>query len=318
MKKILYCLVALLIMGMTACSTFTPLTEEEQAMLIEGHVFTEEDNPTKVEYVPVEVVKYVFPEEGKIVETQSQADSEEIVSDAIENSVVTADANTEFLNSITEYNFQDGKIYEIFTSPKHVTDVRLAPGETISGDAAIGDSESWQMTTAVSSENGRSVTHIYIKPVTSGLETTMIIPTDQRTYYIRLRSFDSLHMLGVRWLYPGIATFGNPDGQVDPGIDLDVSELNFNYKISGDKPFWRPVAVFDDGTRTYFQFDPRFSNASGAPALYLLPKKSNGASKAEVVNYIVKGNMYIADFVLQDKQAWFLMTDKDQVKIAKD
>ena len=318
MKKILYfAAIALLV---TSCSTVSTLTEEERAMLIEGQVFSNQEVYSKVEYVPV--VKYVFPEENKIITSPggSVPTRDEIISGAIDESLVTADADTEFLNSITEYNFQDGMIYEIVTSPKHVTDIRLAPGETISGDAALGDSSSWQMSTALSSENGRSVTHIYVKPVSSNLETTMIVPTDQRTYYLRLRSYDELHMLGVRWLYPGITTFGNPasDGASEATISLDVASMNFDYEIKGDDTFWKPVRVFDDGIRTYFQFDPRFSTSSGAPALYLLPKKSNGKSKAEVVNYIVKGNMYIADFVLQDKQAWFLMTDKDEVKITKE
>ena len=311
---------------LTACSTVGTLSEAQQASLIEGEVFSPD---TDVEYVPYEVIRYVYPEDGVVMDSPRNPDDyvepsspDSLLNEAIDDNTVSVGAGSDFYNTIVEYSFQDGKIYDIFTAPRHVTDIRLAPGETISGEAAIGDSESWQMVTAVSNEQGRTVTHIYVKPVQSGLETSMIIPTDSRTYYLRLLSYDELYMVGVRWKYPGIYTFGSKESftssGADTGISVDVSKLNYQYEIKGDNTVWKPVAVYDDGIHTYFQFDPRFSISAGAPSLYLLPKKSNGKNKAEVVNYVVRGNLYIADFVLQDKQAWFLMTDKDQVKITKD
>lgn len=317
--------VTYILASLPSCSTLpaVSLSEEEKAMLVP----TQEFNPlmkVKMEYVPYEVTRYVYPEEGKI-EASEPVPGEgvtkgvfDLVSGSIEDNIAEVG---DFTQSIAEYFFVDGKIYEIFTSPDHVTDIRLAPGETISGDAALGNSSSWQMSTAVSSENGRSVTHIYVKPITSELETTMIIPTDQRTYYLRLKSFDNIHMLGVRWKYPEITTFGGSDsaygGDSNTGISIDVTTLDSSYKISGSNVFWKPTMVFDDGVHTYIQFDPRFNNAAGAPALYMLPTKGSGKSKAEIINYVTRGNMYIADFVIDKKQAWLLMTDKYTVKITR-
>ncbi len=318
-----YILTLLLALLLASCSSISPLTEEEAAMLVEGVVF-EPDETEKTVYVPVETVRYIISDEETIRnkneyntdDSETNISSEDYLTSSVDENTVSVSSATDFTNAIVEYNFLDGKIYEIFTSPNKVTDIRLAPGETISGEAAIGDSESWQMVTASSSEKGRAVTHIYVRPVTSGLETTMIIPTDQRTYYLKLTSTENLYMVGIRWKYPGISTFGASSDSV-PSVSISVEDMNSNYTIKGDNVFWKPTMVFDDGLRTYFQFDPRFNQAAGAPALYLLPKKGASQNKAEIINYVIRGNFYIADFVLQDKQSFMLMTQDNRVEITK-
>ena len=306
-----------------SCSSISPLSEEEAAMLVEGTVF-EPDETEKTVYVPVETVRYVITNDDNSDRIENdnatiipeEATSGDYLNSSVDSNTVSVGSETDFTNAIVEYNFLDGKIYEIFTSPNKVTDIRLAPGETISGEAAIGDSESWQMVTASSSEKGRAVTHIYVRPVTSGLETTMIIPTDQRTYYLLLTSTEDVYMVGVRWKYPGIATFGASADSI-PSVSISVENMNSNYTIKGDNVFWKPTMVFDDGLRTYFQFDPRFSTSAGAPALYLLPREGSNTSKAEIINYVIRGNFYIADFVLQDRQSFMLMTQDNRVEITK-
>ena len=308
---------------LASCSSIKPLTEEEEAMLVEGVVF-EPDETQKTVYVPVETVKYIVTDEetirnkNEIIENKVEENltAGDYLTSTVSSNTVSVSSATDFTNAIVEYNFLDGKIYEIFTSPNKVTDIRLAPGETISGEAAIGDSESWQMVTASSSEKGRAVTHIYVRPVTSGLDTTMIIPTDQRTYYLKLTSTENLYMVGIRWKYPGIATFGASAESI-PSVSISVEDMDSNYTIEGDNVFWKPTMVFDDGLRTYFQFDPRFNQSAGAPALYLLPREGSNTDKAEIINYVIRGNFYIADFVLQDKQSFLLMTQDNRVDITK-
>lgn len=320
MKKIIV-LTIIAAFLLSSCNSIPELTEEERERIIQGSVFTPQNVET-IKYVPYEVVKYVYPEEAKVETISVKSSNDNIVEEMIDQNSISVQTSSDFHNAIVEYSFIDGKIYDIFTSPNHVTDIRLAPGETISGDAAIGDSESWQLSTAISNENGRSVTHIYIKPATIGLETTIIIPTDQRTYYIRLISYENLYMVGVRWNYPQTMTFGTNQNQevvnsTETQLSINVEAMNNQYDIKGDKVIWKPVSVFDDGVHTYIQFDPRFNSSSGAPALYFLPKESTSESKMEVVNYIIRGNLYITDFVLQDKEAWYLMADKKNVKITR-
>ena len=153
-----------------SCTSVAGITEEERARLIEGSVFTPQVE-TIVEYQPYEVVRTVYVDNGtveKVTET-TQPSTGNPVDDANAEATTTVVSQADFQNAIAQYAFSDGLIYEIFTSPGFVTDIRLAPGETISGSAAIGDSERWQLETAVSSENGRRTTHIYVKPVTEEL-----------------------------------------------------------------------------------------------------------------------------------------------------
>ena len=282
-----------------SCSSISPLSEEEAAMLVEGTVF-EPDETEKTVYVPVETVRYIVTDSNNSdrIENDSSTDIPEdatsfgdYLNSSVARNTVSVGSGTDFTNAIVEYNFLDGKIYEI-------------------------DSESWQMVTATSSEKGRAVTHIYVRPVTSGLETTMIIPTDQRTYYLLLTSTKNVYMVGVRWKYPGIATFEASADSI-PSVSISVENMNSNYTIKGDNVFWKPTMVFDDGLRTYFQFDPRFSTSAGAPALYLLPREGSNTSNAEIINYVIRGNFYIADFVLQDKQSFMLMTQDNRVEITR-
>jgi uncharacterized Zn-binding protein involved in type VI secretion len=38
--------------------------------------------------------------------------------------------------------------------------------------------------------------------------------------------------------------------------DVNMAALHFRYRISGGDPPWRPVQVFDDGSKVYVQFPP--------------------------------------------------------------
>ena len=104
---------------------------------------------------------------------------------------------------------------------------------------------------------------------------------------------------------------------------MNTDQIDFAYKIEGkDSLTWKPTGVYSDGIRTCLQMDPRFENFTGAPALYLLPTKNASDSNLEVVNYRVKGNLYIVDFVITDQQALMLMaysgnSKKDKVIITK-
>ena len=319
MKKTVFVLLSIVLLLITSCSSTKLTPEQIEAMATAAPPMVTE--PEKV-YVPVETIRYVFPEANIAIDEKIDATPEQLVAGNLPENIETIKSPTDFSNSIVEYDFIDGKIYKIFASPSTVTDLRLAPGEMITGDAAIGDSIQWQFSATQSTENGKPVQHLFIKPTVAGLSTTMIIPTNYRTYYLNLESYDSLFMTGVRWRYPQQITFKvNGEAGMDTESPMNMSEglvdaanINLNYKISGPNIVWKPVAVYDDGVRTYFQMDPRFNTSAGAPSLYLLPTKSSSKKNLEVINYRVKGNLYIADFVLTGKQAFMLMAFTDDKK----
>jgi len=71
---------------------------------------------------------------------------------------------------------------------------------------------------------------------------------------------------------------------------VDVAQLNFGYRISGDKPDWRPLRAFDDGRQTWIEFPPSIGQGE-APPLFVLGEDGEAA----LVNYRVAGRYYVVD-----------------------
>jgi len=81
---------------------------------------------------------------------------------------------------------------------------------------------------------------------------------------------------------------------------IRASHLSFEYEIRdtrglfarwfGKDIAWRPVRVFDDGSKTFIQFPPGLAS-SEAPALFVVSYQGN----TQLVNYRVHGDYYIVD-----------------------
>ena len=68
-----------------------------------------------------------------------------------------------------------------------------------------------------------------------------------------------------------------------------LENLYFDYRIQGGDENMRPVRVVDDGKKTFIQMTPNAAHRE-APVLVVL-----GTDGPEMVNYRVKGDMYIVD-----------------------
>lgn len=100
-------------------------------------------------------------------------------------------------------------------------------------------------------------------------------------------------MTGIAWAYPDDALLAlrRPLPQPAPvAADVTVDRLNFDYRIEGDSPPWRPVRAFDDGRQVFIQFPPALEQGE-APPLFITGE--NG--RAELVNYRVRGLYYVVD-----------------------
>lgn len=152
----------------------------------------------------------------------------------------------------------------ILASPMQVCDVELEPGEEVN-DVVVGDSARWMVDTGTSGDT----THLFIKPVDAGLETTAVVTTDRRVYHLRLVSQKSGHTPYVGFVYAdSIKTraSGKSSKKAEkerkahmaesPGVDM--SGLNFGYEVKG-KASWKPVRVFDDGRQTFIHLPPKIS-----------------------------------------------------------
>jgi len=103
-------------------------------------------------------------------------------------------------------------------------------------------------------------------------------------------------MASVSWTYPqdeliairGRTRAAEEAAPVATGIALP--NLSFGYRISGDKPDWRPVRVFDDGVRTFIEFPESIARGE-MPPVFVIGDNGEG----ELVNYRVAGRHIIVD-----------------------
>lgn len=82
-----------------------------------------------------------------------------------------------------------------------LTDLAFEKGESILS-VQLGDSVRWNIESAISGSANDSVEHLIVKPLETGLKTSMLITTDRRTYHIRLKSTEVDFMPAVVFSYP--------------------------------------------------------------------------------------------------------------------
>ena len=71
---------------------------------------------------------------------------------------------------------------------------------------------------------------------------------------------------------------------------IDLSTLNFRYRIDGDRTPWRPARAFDDGRQVFIEFPAGISQGE-MPPLFV----SGASGEAELVNYRVQGRYMVVD-----------------------
>ena len=205
---------------------------------------------------------------------------------------------TGFVNAIQQYPYADGALYQVYAKPGQVTDIALQEGEQLvgSGPVASGDTVRWMIGDTMSGVGATSRVHILVKPVRPDITTNLVINTDQRTYHLELRANPSVYMASVSWNYPQDELIAlrqsraAADRAAPVAASMDLASLNFRYAIEGDRPDWRPLRAFDDGTRVYVEF-PESVAQGELPPLFVIGLKG----EAELVNYRVSGRYMIVD-----------------------
>lgn len=103
-------------------------------------------------------------------------------------------------------------------------------------------------------------------------------------------------MASVSWSYPQDELIALRQAEAEamraaPIADgFTIDNLNFDYRISGDRPDWRPLRVFDDGQRTLVEFPPDIARGE-MPPFFVVGEEG----EAELVNYRVNGRYLIVD-----------------------
>lgn len=199
-----------------------------------------------------------------------------------------------YSNAEQVYSFEDGSLYQVYAAPGRVTDIELQDGEQLSlaGPVAAGDTTRWVIGDTASGSGAKRRIHILVKPTRPNLETNLVINTDRRTYHLELQATPATYMASVAWKYPDderLAQATDPSRFAIPAVA--VEQLNFAYKISGDKPRWRPVRVFDDGLQTVIEFPPTVVQTDMPPLFVAGPD----GRATDLVNYRVNGQRIVVD-----------------------
>ncbi|SFU67943.1 P-type conjugative transfer protein TrbG [Nitrosospira multiformis] len=213
--------------------------------------------------------------------------------------VIGADGTIRFLYGATQPS--------IICAVLQVCDVELQPGEQVNS-LHLGDTARWTVEPAVTGSGRTEVLHLIIKPMDTGIETSLIVTTDRRTYHLRLRSHRTEFMPRVAFTYPDEAMAKwekirrqeqtAHDNQVMPGTGEYLGNLDFDYTIEGQAARWKPLRVYNDGVKTIIQMPATLSQHE-APIL-LVVRKDGGLFTDEEsvqVNYRLQNDRFIVDSI---------------------
>ncbi|RIV86346.1 P-type conjugative transfer protein TrbG [Aurantiacibacter xanthus] len=203
-----------------------------------------------------------------------------------------------FLNAIQQYPWAEGALYQVYTAPGQVTDIALQEGEQLvgPGPVAAGDTVRWIIGSTVSGSGGAARVHILVKPTRPDIATNLVINTDRRSYHLELRATPETYMASVSWIYPqdeliALRNRNAVAASTAPVADgVDLSTLNFRYRIEGDRMPWKPVRAFDDGRQVFIEFPAGIAQGE-MPPLFV----TGAAGDAELVNYRVRGRYMVVD-----------------------
>ena len=187
-----------------------------------------------------------------------------------------------------------------------VCDVELQAGEQVNS-IHLGDTARWTVEPAITGSGPAEVQHLIIKPMDVGLQTSLIVTTNRRTYHLQLRSHRTEFMPRVAFAYLDdamakwdaikIRESKEKQTRTIPQTGEYLGDLSFAYDVAGSAA-WKPVRVYNDGTKTIIQM-PSAMQQTEAPTLLVVRKDGGVFTEEEtvMVNYRVQGDRYIVDTV---------------------
>ena len=204
-----------------------------------------------------------------------------------------------FVGGMQVFRYEPGRVYEVWTAPLRVTTLTLAPAETIVSKAA-GDTVRWQIGETTSGQGPAQRAHVMIKPLKRGLETNLVLATNQRVYLVQLKSGPpEAFNAAVSWdlgaaLPPTEADPAEVSVAAKPAIMTPIGPLDARFRIDagGRPPAWTPLAVMTDGVRTFLRFPPTLTSGE-APGLFVLGEDG----ETQVVNYRQQAGLWVVDRV---------------------
>ncbi len=150
--------------------------------------------------------------------------------------------------------FAPDQVVQLQAAPGYQITVALNPDERVES-IALGDGAAWQ-----ASANKRG-DYLFVKPLSAGVTTNMVVITDVRMYAFELvPAYGPMEGLpfAVRFTYPDAAPVGAETTRAE-------ATTAGRYRLTGDK-LLRPTAMADDGVRTQIEWPA----SASLPAIYAI------------------------------------------------
>ncbi|VVE14048.1 TrbG/VirB9 family P-type conjugative transfer protein [Pandoraea terrigena] len=200
-----------------------------------------------------------------------------------------------FDDRIVTFTYSSDAVFPLLTQSGQGTHIQLERGEGVVEKPVLGDSIQWRIS--------GGPTHLYVKPVRSGISTSLTLVTNKRTYEFYLVASDpgGKFYQQVSFNYPEevkevqlqaqarAESFITEKRRLDSQVltpPLDPTSFRYGYEIKGDAHF-RPIDVFDDGTKTFF----RLPSVQDMPAVFV----PDDHKRLQLIVTRLRGNFIIAD-----------------------
>lgn len=283
-------------MVLAACATKTPPPSitYDTASFAPATLQPDPPKPVKVVRVPVPLP---LPGQLKPAPSSAAPDTRSPAArvEAANQAALREPTKDGYVNAIQVYPFTEGALYRLYAAPEEVTDIALQPGENLVAISS-GDTVRWVVGDTLSGAGASKQVHVLVKPFAADLKTNLVITTDRRAYHIAMESTEKTSMAAISWTYPQDALLAlqkqNAHAEAAAPIASAVAleKLHFRYEITGDKPPWRPLRAFDDGSKVFIEFPARLDQGE-APPLFVVGADGDN----QLVNYRVRNNYYIVD-----------------------
>lgn len=186
-----------------------------------------------------------------------------------------------------------------------ICDIALQAGELINS-IHLGDTARWTVEPAITGSGAGEVQHLIVKPMDVGLNTSMVVTTNRRTYHLKLRSHRTEYMPQVAFTYPedALAKWEQIQHRAAaaklPESGQSLENLSFDYDIEGAAP-WKPERVYHDEQHTFIEM-PKAMSQTEAPSLLVVRQSSGlfGSDETVMVNYRVQNSRYIVDTIFDE------------------
>ncbi len=316
MKKVIKgTLMASFAVLVTGCASMG--SADNKANYVKAKNVTEVQTKVIREYIPVPVPGQLMPvPPEKTAQAASTFRTKKAAVKYANQHALQFPEQNDFFNAMMTYGYMPGAVYTIYTAPLKITDVVLQKGEKLISQAA-GDTLRWQIAQTYSGEGDNIQQHILVKPNKPGLENSVILTTNKRTYHLIFKATEGeSYMVSVKWNYPTnmVQTFNgtlpyspNANGDAEDAItgdqcpSFDISRMNFDYSwkmTQGQQPNWAPQQIFSVGRQTYIKFPSKFMAHNNEMPMLEVSDNKGEHSYATITNWRFQCGYIIVDSII--------------------